>query len=181
MNNNHQANLFLIKKAGEEDVPGILALMKEAASQKDHPDWFVADDESYIRDHISTNGFIAVAKYKNDTAGFFMIKFPRSGEMHLGTFLDYQEQDLACSVIMDSAVVKKSFRGHSLQKKLLTFCEKELAGTPYRHYLCTVHPDNTYSLRNMQSMGYQVIKKTRCYGGLDRFVLVKDVPSELPV
>ena len=40
---------FLIRKADEADVIGIMKVMNEAQGDKEHPDWFVADKEDYIR------------------------------------------------------------------------------------------------------------------------------------
>ena len=44
--------LFRIRKAEMTDVDEIMAVMHEAKNDKDHPDWFVSDDEEYVRTHI---------------------------------------------------------------------------------------------------------------------------------
>ena len=36
------------------DVDEIMAVMHEAKNDKEHPDWFVSDDEEYVRTHIET-------------------------------------------------------------------------------------------------------------------------------
>ena len=40
---------FLIRKAGPADVRGIMRIMEQAGTCHIHPDWFVADDEAYVR------------------------------------------------------------------------------------------------------------------------------------
>lgn len=52
--------LFRIRKAEMTDVDEIMAVMHEAKNDKDHPDWFVSDDEEYVRTHIEEQGFVIV-------------------------------------------------------------------------------------------------------------------------
>lgn len=40
------------------DVDEIMAVMHEAKNDKEHPDWFVSDDEEYVRTHIEEQGFV---------------------------------------------------------------------------------------------------------------------------
>ena len=54
--------LFRIRKAEMTDVDEIMAVMHEAKNDKDHPDWFVSDDEEYVRTHIEEQGFVIVAQ-----------------------------------------------------------------------------------------------------------------------
>ena len=50
--------LFRIRKAEMTDVDEIMAVMHEAKNDKEHPDWFVSDDEEYVRTHIEEQGFV---------------------------------------------------------------------------------------------------------------------------
>ena len=54
--------LFRIRKAEMADVDEIMAVMHEAKNDKEHPDWFVSDDEEYVRTHIEEQGFVIVAQ-----------------------------------------------------------------------------------------------------------------------
>lgn len=49
---------------------------------------------------------------------------------------------------------------------------------PYHYYMCTVHPDNVYSVKNFEDMGYRVVVTTEKYGGLMRHVMMKKVKNE---
>ena len=49
--------------------------------------------------------------------------------------------------------------------------EKVLAG---RILLCTIHPDNRYSLQNALKLGYRIEKRVGRYGSV-RYVLRKDL------
>ena len=78
-------DIFLIRQATQEDVPGIMDIMAEAAADQEHPDWFVSDDVSYVRKHISEQGYTIVARTVD--AGFFIVKYAE-GEDNLGHYLD---------------------------------------------------------------------------------------------
>lgn len=165
---------FVIERAVPSDAEGIMEIMEEARAAMEHAEWFVADDEDYIREHIEGKGFAVVAKEAESgrIAGFFVVKVPEP-EDNLGIYLDFDEEKLSQVMIMDSAAVGKAFRGNRLQARMLEAAEK-LIDRKYRCLMCTVHPENIYSLHNMQSHGYQVMKTTECYGGLIRHILLKE-------
>ena len=88
--------LFRIRKAEMTDVDEIMAVMHEAKNDKEHPDWFVSDDEEYVRTHIEEQGFVIVAQTADGSvAGFFLIKYPENREDNLGTYLDFDEEQLS--------------------------------------------------------------------------------------
>lgn len=165
---------FSFQKATQSDVDAIMHIMNTAKSQAESG-WFVADDETYVREHIEEKGFVMLARAEHgEAAGFFMIHIPGMGMDNLGRELGFSEKELSSVVHMDSAAVLPAFRGHRLQLRLLQAAEKELSRYPqYRYFLCTVHPDNQYSLHNMEQNGYQQVKTTKKYGGLTRHILMK--------
>lgn len=183
---------FVIRKAGYEDIPGIMAVMKDAQKAMEHPEWFCSDREEYMKKHIETYGFTIVAEPVSGSslagnsltggslagsslAGFFLIKFPGLSEENLGHLLNYSEEELQRTVHMDMAVVHPSWQGNGLQSRMLRKAEEVLADSPVprNRLLATVHPDNRYSLHNMQSNGYEIVKTAVLYGGLPRYVLQK--------
>ena len=92
----------------------------------------------------------------------------------LADFLGFTEEQKLHTGIMDTAVVTRRFRGYGLQGRMLAFCEDELKDRELWYYLTTIHPDNKYSLANMQGGGFEIAKRVVCYGGKDRYILVKD-------
>lgn len=164
---------FIIRRAEEEDLPGIMSIMEEARNNPQHPDWFMADDADYIREHLQGKGFGIVAEAQDgQIAGFFIVKYPER-EKHLGEFLNYTESQMDQTAVMDSAAVAGAYRGHGLQKKMLQVAEREIDQKRFRYLLCTVHPENRYSLSNMTGQGYEVKAEVNCYGGRRRYVLEK--------
>ena len=164
---------FILRKADRNDVDEIMGIMRETQEDTSHPDWFAADNEEYILGHLQGKGFTIVAVGENEIAGFFVVKKPEPEE-NLGIFLDFSKEQCERVWIMDTAVVAKKWRGHGLQSRMLLAAEEELTAFSPGYLLCTVHPENSYSLNNMQNNGYKVMKKVFCYGGLERFVLMKE-------
>ena len=163
---------FQIRRATQEDLPQIMEIMEEAAGNHVHPDWFVDDDSEFVREHLDHHGFVVVAEAPGGKiAGFFLVKEPKEEE-NLGKYLDFSPQELAKVAVMDTAAVKSDYRGNGLQGKMLEGAEK-LLDSRFTYLMCTIHPDNIYSLHNMQSHGYEVRKTVKCYGGLDRHILLK--------
>lgn len=172
---------FIFRKATEQDIPEIMKWMHEAKNDTEHPDWFMSDEEPYVREHLEEKGFIIVAEtLEKNVAGFFLIKYPElEDEAHLGKFLGYSREQLEHTAIMDSAVVGKPYRGHGLQRKMGQAAEAGIDPEKYQYLLCTIHPDNQYSLSNMQSQGYQVKADVLCYGGKRRYVLEKCLKDKM--
>lgn len=166
---------FIIRKAGACDLDGIMAVMEEARGNTEHPDWFVADNEDFVRAHLAGKGFVVVAEAGNgEIAGFFLVKEPEPEE-NLGKYLDFDEEQLAGVAVMDSAAVGSRWRGNGLQGRMLETAEALLEKERFQYLMCTVHPENRFSLHNMQSHGYEIKRTTQCYGGLLRHVLLKTI------
>lgn len=169
---------FIIRKAVSSDVEGIMRIMGEAKASPKHSAWFVADDEEFVREHLEGWGFVMVAEAPDgEIAGFFLVKKPTEEE-NLGVYLDFEKNQLDRTMIMDSAAVGIKYRGNHLQSRLLQAAEQEIDRTKYAYLLCTVHPGNIYSLHNMERNGYEVRKTVRCYGGLTRHILMKELPVD---
>ena len=150
--------LFRIRKAEMTDVDEIMAVMHEAKNDKEHP------------------GFVIVAQTADGSvAGFFLIKYPENREDNLGTYLDFDEEQLSHVAVMDSAVVCCAYRGNGLQGHMLEEAERLLDTDQYYYLMCTIHPDNQFSRHNMESHGYEVKRTALCYGGLPRCILLKDL------
>lgn len=164
---------FLIRRANENDLDGIMKIMREAENNPVHPDWFVSDDEASVRRQLEAQGFIMVAETEDQKiAGFFMIKYPDEEE-NMGKYLSFSKKQLEQVAHMESAVVSADYRGNRLQERMLHAAEEHLDKSKWKYLMSTVHPENRFSLSNMQRNGYEIQMTVQCYGGLTRHVLMK--------
>lgn len=181
---------FEILRAEEADVPAIYELMKAGKAGCSDAEWYSIDDVDYVRKHVdaeSETGFVLKARKREDgsalttgkelavdvIAGFLLVHFPGTSSDNMARYMNLAQSEYDHVTYMDSAAVDPKFRGNHLQQRLILQAEEELKGTPYYHLMCTVHPENQYSLNNMKKLGYQVVAKDRMYGGLPRLVLYK--------
>ena len=167
---------FIIRKAQASDVAGIMSVMEEARRNTLNPEWFVTDDEEFVREHLEGNGFVIVAQCTDtdQIAGFFLVKYPEDEE-NLGHYLEFNEEQLSHVAVMDSAAVGGRYRGNGLQGRMLEAAEKLLDKNRFYYLMCTIPPDNKFSRHNMESHGYEVKKTAFCYGGLPRCILLKSL------
>ncbi len=146
--------------------------------RQDMPDktWFAMDDDDVIMKRFQEKtAFVYTAK-ESETgrlAGIFMVTVPGLSEENLGHDLGFSEEDLLKSVHMDTAVILPDYRGNGLQARLMEKAEADCTRQGYVYLLCTIHPENRFSLQNARKLGYQVVKTTFKYGGLPRNILCK--------
>ena len=166
---------FIIRIATEEDIPDIMCIMKARPSGNTRTEWFITDEEDAVRACLEECGYIIVAQSEQgEIAGFFIVRYPKEDE-NLGKYLGFSEEQLEKVILMDSVSVRLEFRGNGLQGKMLEEAEKRIDRDRYKYAMCTIHPDNVYSLYNMQKYGYKIQKTVKCYGDNIRHVLLKKI------
>lgn len=196
--------------ASMTDIPNILALMNRSTGTETPSDWYVKDDEDFVRRHIggemqakdsqshnASEGYSLKYIVDGEFAAFLIVRHPGEAEDNLGQYLsencaDRQtasgnvqtcgESDLTVLLSrvahMESAAVHPAHRGKGLQGKLLARAEEIEIARGTKFLMATVHPDNIYSLRNLEAAGYQCILETAKYGGLRRKVMCKVLYAE---
>ncbi len=70
-------------------------------------------------------------------------------------------------------IVKKEFRGNHYQRCIIQKLEQQAKKLSYKILICSVSPDNIYSLNNFLLENYRIVDNKLLYGGLKRFILVK--------
>ncbi len=164
-----------IRKGNREDTEQFIELLYDVRNGMEHPEWFFLDSPQEIRE-LMDNGTMQLwlAVDGNRLAAALDILIPGLEEYNYGYDLGLDEADLPRVINMDSAAVRPDYRGQGLQKRLLEAAEHEIAQMGDRILLCTVHPDNRFSLDNVLKQGYAIQRKIEKYGSV-RFVLRKDI------
>ena len=168
---------FTIRKGTVADAERYIRLLADIKSQMSQEQWFFVDPEDYIRESLA-DGTMEVwfAEDGQRIAGAFHIIHPGLHPDNYGYELDFSPEALLKVIHMDSAAVHPDYRGHRLQQKLMAHIEEDLRSRfPGSILLTTVHPENLYSLMNVQAMGYAPVKRLAKYGS-ERFILRKDTP-----
>ncbi len=171
---------FIIVKAEENESRLFADIIEAAWNSLEKKEWFSADNAEYIDRMMKEGrgmGYKAVETESGATAGVFHVTFPGLSEENLGRDIGLEEEKLDLVAHMDSVAVLPEYRGHGLQMKLMQTAERELEGMGIRYLMCTVHPDNGYSRRNMVRQGYRAVKKVFKYGGYEREIFLKMIPA----
>ena len=151
-----------------EDYIRFIHTVQNTMSQSD---WFAIDPDVETRELSAAEDLsFWMAETDARVAAVFSIIRPGLRDFNLGYELGLPETDLQRVIHMDTAAVYPDFRGHGLQNRLMTHAESFLPG---KILLCTIHPENRYSLQNVLKLGYRIEKQVARYGSV-RYILRKD-------
>lgn len=160
-----------IRRGGPADLEAFLAFTHAVRDAMAETAWFALDPDEELRDLMAAGDMeFWLAEAGDRLAAVFSIIRPGLREWSLGYELGLDLAALPRVTHMDTAAVHPDFRGLGLQRRLMRVAEQTLRG---RILLCTIHPDNRYSLRNAQALGYRIEKRIERYGSI-RYILRKD-------
>lgn len=164
-----------IRKGTLSDTEAFLSLLEDVRQGMDQPEWFYLDPPEYVRQQLRSGRMqLWVAMDENKLAGALSVLILGEDPENYGWDLGFSREELLQSVNMDSAAVYPRYRGLGLQGKLLEQAERELKAAEKHILLCTVHPDNRFSLENVLKQGYRIRKRYEKYDSV-RYLLRKDI------
>lgn len=167
---------LVIRKGAVGDTERFISLLHEVKNSMGEQAWFFLDPDEEIH-RMMENGTMElwVAEAGEQLAGAFSIIHPGMDECNYGHDLGFTGEQLLRVVQMDTAAVHPDYRGHGLQKRLMELAESEIRKQPGRILLCTIHPENRFSLENVLKQNYRIEKTVAKYGSV-RHILRKDLP-----
>ena len=164
-----------IRKGTLADTEAFICLLQQARASMENPEWFFLDPPEDVREMMHSGIMeLWVAVDGNRLAGAFDYLRPGLESFNYGYDLGFEEAKLRRVVQMDTAAVHPGYRGQGLQKRLMETAEREIRRERDRILLCTIHPDNVYSLNNVLAQGYSIVKTLPKYGSV-RHILRKDL------
>ena len=164
-----------IRKGTADDIEEFITLMTEIRNAMEQKDWFYLDPPAVFRRWMA-EGIMEmwVAVDGSRMAAAFSMRYPGLEEYNYGYDLGYDMDQLMKVVNMEYAAVHSDYRGQGLQRRLLLTAEQELQGKGERYLLCTIHPENRFSLNNALQQGYEIQKTQEKYGSV-RHLLCKKI------
>lgn len=157
------------------DTEAYLCFLKDIKRHMQQKDWFYLDPPDMVREMMADGTMqLWLAMDGARMAAAFDILHPGLAPFNYGYHLGLTGRELLQVVHMDTAAVHRDYRGRGLQRTMVEIAEQELSGQGRRILLCTVHPENRYSLNNMQNRGYEIQKRVNLYGS-ERYILRKDI------
>lgn len=160
-----------IRKGSYGDLEAFLAFTHAVQEAMTDRNWFALDPDEELRELTAAGDMeFWLAEAGSRLAAVFSVIRPGLRQWNLGYEIDLEEEALRRVVHMDTAAVHPDYRGRGLQKRMMALAEEELSG---HILLCTIHPDNRFSLQNALKLGYRIEKQIGRYGSV-RYVLRKD-------
>jgi len=143
----------------------------------------VKDTYDDLYEDLKGNGKIIGAFNKNnDLIAYRYITFPGNSPKNLGNDLGMTKEELESVVHLETTVVHPSYRGNDLQSITLNESLGIISDMGFYNLLCTVSPQNFFSLYNIMKNGLAIKSLKKKYGtspdgrdGVWRFILHRDL------
>lgn len=167
---------FVIRKYITEDKAPVYNLIREVWQEIPIKEWFAVDDDSYLDTVLKDKHtwIIEAVEANSDLlVAVFVLVFPESGTDNLGMDIELDEKEQCKVVHMDIAATISQFRGYGLQHRMMDYAEQLLKTVGAKYLMCTIHPENVFSRRNVEKLGYKCVKTGLKYGGLPRCTYLK--------
>ena len=163
------------RKGTEADIEPFVCFLDDVKRGMNHRSWLYLDPPEVVREMVSDRTMeFWLALDEEYIAAVFSVLYPGLDGYNYGYDLGLSEQELRQVIHMDTAAVHPDYRGHGLQARMVNLAESALSGKGKKILLCTVHPDNRYSLNNMLSQGYEIQMCIHKYGS-ERYILRKNI------
>ena len=168
---------FLIKEATINDIDEILNLKKDIWDKLENKEWYVIDgtNREFLKTELENNGLILKAIHNNKIIGFLIIHNFLKKDSAIIQKLHFENKVDMC-IELSNGAVDSEYRGNNLYIEMAQKAEKIIINRYNKKYiLATVHPNNMASLKSLLQIGYKTICKTKMYGNLDRYILLKNL------
>ncbi len=152
------------------EIDEYLEFINKVKSTMDYPEWLGDFTKEDLVNLLSNNSYGFFFKY-NDTIIATSILIPATKKD-----IDKFELDLDYTKTMDYGpeAVDKSVQGNGIQSFILKKMDEFSKEKGYKYAISTVHPENIYSIRNMELNGFKFHKEKEFSRGI-RNIYYKNV------
>ena len=164
-------SVITIEKLNIKDIDAYLMFAEDVKDTMEHKEWlgdFKKEDYEYL---LSNGSVIYIWKINEEIIASGML-IP-STQKDLIKF-NLEELDVLKTVDFGPEMVKQKYRGNGLQKDvlsyLLDYCKKE----GFINAVTTIHPDNSYSIKNVEEVGFKRVGVKTFKRG-ERVILLKNI------
>ena len=122
---------FSISQIEPSDLPTVLDCMNEIYRELPEKSWFSMDEREDLIRYMTVSGFglkaeAVAADGRKELAAVFVARTSDLGDENLGSYLEPDDLQLSLVAHMEIAMVRSSYRGNGLQKKLMEAAEEQL-------------------------------------------------------
>ncbi len=169
---------IFIEEATINDIDEIVKLKKNIYDKLENKELYVIDgtNQDYLKDKIENNEIVLKAiNSDKKIVGFLIMSTNVKKEEDIIKKVHLEEKINICIELVNTAV-DSDYRGNNLLIKMIKKAEEMIKDKYHKKYiLTTVHPNNLASLHSFLEMEYEIKCKSKMYGNLDRYILIKEL------
>lgn len=174
---------YVMRLINERELDEVVALQNHVYSLLPNKQVLYVDSyEDMLTDMRLGAKILGVFNEKDELVAYRYVGFPGHDEKNLGYDIKLNENELDKVVHLETTVVHPDYRGNGLQSSTLEQMIPLVKELGYKHLLCTVSPQNFYSLFNIMKNGLKIKALKKKYGdastgkeGLWRFILHRNL------
>lgn len=165
-----------LKELGLSYIDKIMELQEIIMNGLENKEIYADTEREEFEEYIKENGKI-IGYVTSDDELIAMGVYAKKGydKSNYGYDIDLKGEEILKVGQIESTVVREEYRGNKLQKII---CEEleDIAKKENTPILCaTASPYNEFSVNTFINLGYEIKKDKLKYGGLRRYVLVKEI------
>lgn len=178
-----QQDEYVMRLISTQELKDVIALEQYVYDNLPNKQVLCMDSYEEMYDDMKRGAkVIGVYNKNHDLIAYRYVGFPGTAEKNLGNDINMPKRELPKVAHLETTVVHPDYRGNSLQSLTLQQAVPIIKDLGYNHLLCTVSPQNIYSLYNIMKNGLRVKALKKKYGGQEdskggmwRFILHRNL------
>ena len=167
-----QFNNFVVDQCTPKHLDDILCIQNETLTDLPSSDILRENTPEMLEECLNPPHFTIGAWYEGKLAAFSVLYYPHDDKENLSIYLQGLDVSGLSSANNKLCIVRKEFRGNSLQYNLALIIERYAISRGTNLICATVSPHNPYSINNILRLGY-VYNKTLVKYGFERNLYYK--------
>ncbi len=167
-------NDFVFRRCTSDCISSICEIQEIAFSMLDNPDILRRNSKEQLSECLEDPHY-TIGAFHNDKLAAFAVLYDSISKENIGYDIGLNDDQIKFSANIKLVIVLPEYRGNGLQKKLISRLER-IAKDRGKKILCaTVSPNNIFSTKNFEHLGYQLHSCKFKYGGLKRNIYYKNI------
>jgi len=163
---------MIIKTIDSTYIDKVIALQEIIIATLPDKKIYCPSSKDELLAQLNGQGICVGVEIDSQLIAFSTILFPSAND-NLGNDVGFSDEDLEKVCHKELTLVHPDFRGQGLQRKMFIILQAKAKDAGYGILMCTVAPENPYSLNNNLKNGMQALCVKRKYNDTWRIILSK--------